>query len=232
MDDLVGRGGGSVFPVSVNPDVPFGRLRREISAYYLLSFEPEGADRDGRNHDINVRVSRRGLTVRARPLFSAEPAGSVKAGASLLTSTLRSALSAADFGLSLSTYAYHDEASGRVKIILGADIDRSSSPTGPLSLAYYVRSQSGNLVFGDEEKALLPPAGSAVRTQHFMGGFVLDPGTYIVKFAVVDENGRRASVEREFDAKVTAVGQLWLGDVMLARVGTSGTLRPIIDGRV
>jgi len=232
MDELVGRAGGTVFPVSVNPDIPFARLGREISAYYLLSFEPEGTDRDGKHHDINVRVARRGLTVRARPTFSADPIGSVKAGAELLTGTLRSALSAADFGLSLSTFSYHDEPSGRVKVILGADIDRTANPAGPLALAYYVRNQSGDLVFGDEEKALLPAAGPPSRAQHFMGGFVLDPGTYVVKLAVVDDSGRRASVEREFEARVTSIGQLRLGDVMLARLGPGGTLRPIIDGRV
>lgn len=233
MDEIVGSGGGTVFSVGVNADVPFARLGREISAYYLLSFEPEAADRDGKTHDIAVRVSRRGLSIRARPQFSADPIGTVKTPAEALTATLRSALSASDFGLSLNTFSYQDDATGRIKVILGADIDRTADPAGPLSLAYYVRAQGGGLVWGDEEQGVLPPPGPPGQPQHFMRAFVLDPGAYTVRLAVVDEHGRRASVERQFDARITALGQIRIGDLMLARPGLSaGKLRPVIDGRV
>src|SRR6185369_9327356 len=106
MDDLVGRGGGAVFPVGGNADLTFARVNREISAYYLLAFEPEADDRDGRNHDISVKVTRRGVSVRARPTFASPAPGAANTTRDLLTNALRSPLSSADFGVRISTYSY------------------------------------------------------------------------------------------------------------------------------
>jgi VWFA-related protein len=50
----------------------FKQLSRELSSTYLLSFEPTDADRDGKPHTIEVRISRTPkLTVHARKSFVA-----------------------------------------------------------------------------------------------------------------------------------------------------------------
>ena len=51
-------------------ETAFQRIAREMMGYYLLGFEPEARDRDGRSHDIKVAVSRPKATVRARGLLS------------------------------------------------------------------------------------------------------------------------------------------------------------------
>ncbi len=235
MDMLVGLGRGAVFPAAVTAEASFSRLGIELSGYYLLTFEPEPVDRDGKNHAIAVSVGRKGAVVRARPQFSAEPAGSVKAADDLLTETIRSSLVASDFDLKVATLSYRGETAGRIKVILSAEIDRAFNPAGPLSLAYTIVRSGGGLAWAEVDKAIVPAAGQEGRPQHYLGAVVLDPGAYVIKVAVVDESGRRASVERAFDAKLTAVGQIRLGDLMLARPGTgigAARLRPVIDGRV
>ena len=53
----------------VAPHGAFTRLALELSAGYLLAFEPQPGDRDGRVHTIDVRAPGRHLTVRARQRF-------------------------------------------------------------------------------------------------------------------------------------------------------------------
>ena len=65
---------GDVFRVVSNSDFAFQRLSLELSGYYLLSFEPEVGERNGRPHDIQVNVRRKGVTFdRAASSPSARP---------------------------------------------------------------------------------------------------------------------------------------------------------------
>ena len=58
----------------VAPHGAFTRLALELSAGYLLAFEPQPGDRDGRVHAIDVRaLGGRRLTVRARQRFRIDP---------------------------------------------------------------------------------------------------------------------------------------------------------------
>ena len=67
-------GGLALTPVS--GDVGFQRLERELSASYILVFETEAPDRDGKVHEIAVKVRDRGWgsSVRARKSFRVDPA--------------------------------------------------------------------------------------------------------------------------------------------------------------
>jgi VWFA-related protein len=231
MDQLIGYGRGTVFSVAVNADAVFSRLALELSGYYLLSFEPGPTDRDGKVHQIAVGVTRGGASVRSRQQFSAEAAGSVKAVDAVLIETLRSALPASDFPVKMTTFAYRDDESGRIKLIVMAEIDRVTNPAGPMGLAFYVVDDHGGLAATSLEKALVPAAGQEGKPQTYMTAVVVDPGTYRLKLAATDGSGHRASVEHSFDASLTAVGQLRMSALMLARPGVRGApMRPSIDG--
>ena len=55
----------------------FEQLAEQLSSTYLLSFEPAGAERDGKPHRIDVRISRvPQLAIHARKAFIAAPASS------------------------------------------------------------------------------------------------------------------------------------------------------------
>jgi VWFA-related protein len=66
LETMAGAAGGQLFRVFTDADGAFDRVLRETSAYYLLAVEPLDSDRDGKPHRIEVRVNRRGTTVRAR----------------------------------------------------------------------------------------------------------------------------------------------------------------------
>lgn len=67
LDLFSGSAGGSLVRVLVGSgEQAFERIVTEMSAYYLLGVEPAEADRDGRTHQIRVKVDQRDVTVRSR----------------------------------------------------------------------------------------------------------------------------------------------------------------------
>jgi VWFA-related protein len=67
LDQFSGRAGGSLFRVaSGDGQFAFDRILSETSAYYLLGVESTPGDRDGRAHEMRVRVRDKRLTVRGR----------------------------------------------------------------------------------------------------------------------------------------------------------------------
>lgn len=68
LDTFNGTAGGTFLEVNTGPDSAIERVIRETSKYYLLAVEPLDADRDGKPHQIRVKVSQGGTNVRNRPM--------------------------------------------------------------------------------------------------------------------------------------------------------------------
>ena len=67
LEQFTGAAGGALFPVLVgNAEGALARLRTELSSYYLLGVEPAEEDRDGRTHEVAVRVTLPKVTIRGR----------------------------------------------------------------------------------------------------------------------------------------------------------------------
>jgi VWFA-related protein len=62
-------------------DQYFDRVVTELSGSYLLGIEVASADRNGRTHQVEVKVTRQGLDVRARKRYLIEPPRAVKPAA-------------------------------------------------------------------------------------------------------------------------------------------------------
>jgi VWFA-related protein len=66
---------GGIAVINTNSfDETFGRIVQDNSSYYVLAYYPPNPKRDGRFHNIQVRVNRPGVTVRARRGY-ANPSG-------------------------------------------------------------------------------------------------------------------------------------------------------------
>jgi len=67
LERLTDASGGALLHVEAGTaDGAFDRVVRESTAYYLLGVQPVSADRDGQLHFLNVKVKKRGVTVRSR----------------------------------------------------------------------------------------------------------------------------------------------------------------------
>jgi VWFA-related protein len=68
LKDLTDATGGHMLPVAANGDLrgAFQKILQDFRSRYILSYSPQGVPIDG-FHRLDVRVKRRGLTVKARP---------------------------------------------------------------------------------------------------------------------------------------------------------------------
>lgn len=210
---LAGLAGGSVVPLSPsNPWLGFSRVSTEVSGYYLLSFEPDPAERDGKTHGIRIETGRKGLTVRARKQFAMHHAPDAEALGSRISEVLISPLDATDVGLKAAPYVLRD-ASGKLKVLITAEVDRSAHAGNDAALGYTLVDQQGRLAGSHLEPSLGPHDGSL---QHFTSAQVIDPGIYSLRLGVVDSSGREGSVGHTFEAKLHAAGQLHWSDLVLS----------------
>ena len=215
LEELAGLARGDVFRVVGNADFAFQRLGLELSGYYLLSFEPEPGDRDGKVHKIRIDVRRKDLTLRARREFSVGLA-TARSDEERVLDALRAPLLAADIPIRLTTYTFQDPESSKLKIILVADIDRSLNAEAKVSIGYLMFDDKGKLITSQVEKALANPVDRERRTQKYIGAAIAPPGTYTLKLAVVDDGGKKGSVERTFAARINGFGQLHVTDLLIA----------------
>lgn len=232
LDKLAGEARGVVLPVAVSATSAFARLDLELSGYYLLSFEPDLVDRDGKAHDISVKVSRPGVTVRARPQFVVAPPAANRTAEERLVDALKNPLPISDIGLKITTFTYRDDETKKLKVLVSTEIDRAFNPAGDFAFGCLLTDARGGLVGSQFENALaLPSPDDRGRPQRYTGAFVADPGIYNVKVAVVDPSGRTGSIERTFNARLETAGPLRLGELMLAET-IGRTARPSVDGRI
>jgi VWFA-related protein len=67
LEQFSGAAGGALYDVKVgNADSALRRVQTELQSYYLLGVEPGDEDRDGRTHEISVKTTQRGVTIRGR----------------------------------------------------------------------------------------------------------------------------------------------------------------------
>jgi VWFA-related protein len=218
--------GGELFRIVANSDFPFQRLSAELSGYYLLGFEPDAGDRNGRPHDIGVRVLRRGVTVRSRRQFTISATAATTTDDEIVA-TLRDPLPAAEIPLKLTTYAFRDPRDAKLRLFLAAEIDRAINPEGDFSVAYIVVDFDGKLIASQKDAALPPPPLDQKRTQRYFSYTAVSPGKYTVKLVVVDDAGRRGSVEHVADARLIEAKTIRATDLLLGEGGDPGWALPV-----
>ncbi len=215
---MAGLARGSLMRVVASPENAFNRLALEMSGYYLLSFEPEAADRDGKSHKIKVSMSQRnGVALRARSEFAVNTSAGARSNETVLADAMRSPLLINDIPLRLSTYTLRDPKSDKLRILLVAEIDRAQNPDGRLAFACTLTDEKGKMIDSQIDREVKVAIDPATKRQTYTG-FVYSstPGAHTLKIAVVDENGRRGSVERTFRAALTPFGQLRATDLLVA----------------
>jgi len=193
-----------------------------LTGYYLIGFEPDASDRDGKPHAITVRVNRPGVTLRARRQFVAPVSAAAPTDEDLLKEALRQPLPASDVALKVATHSYKDPASDKVKVIVSAEIGDARAAVPPRALGFWVANEKGDVM----QLTLDTLAPGQTR---YLGAALVPPGIYNLKVAALDDQRRVGSVEHRFDARLKAGGPFRYGDLMLADGPLEGTLQPRIE---
>lgn len=222
LESLVAASKGTMLPGAAGP--AFDRMAREISGYYLVGFEPEERDRDGKPRPVQVTVNRPGVAVRSRGELAVAPKGGPKADEDALLATLQSPVAATTIPLRVTAYALRDDKSDKVRVLVSGEIGRDDA--SGMALAALLVDEQGHVATSSVQRAR-PDAKLGSGRIPFVASFTVAPARYTLKIAVRDALGRQGSVERPVTAAVTTVGTLEYGDLMLALPPTPGTgMRP------
>ena len=219
---------GAVFG-TVGSAAPFERIAREISGYYLVGFEPQGSDRDGKDHVVDVKVPRPGLTVRAR---RALPMGAPKLEQKeLLASTIRNPQAALELPLRVTTYSSRDAASGKVRVIVSAEVGKGGTSPAGLAVGFALVDDKGKVAASSYQRVGDDVAATPDGPVRYLGSTSVDPGRYVLKLAAIDARGRRGSVEHPVRATLTTIGPFEVSDLVVAPPPrTAGaSLRPGVE---
>jgi hypothetical protein len=205
-----------------NDPRPFKRIATELSGYYLLAFEADERDRDGRVHRVQVALRRGGDVLRSRNAFRLpQVMPSPRAREQDLVALLRAVSPATELPVRVATYAYAEPGSTAVRVVVSAEAETADDRTSEVLIGY---------VLMDAQRVIT--ASGAHRTVNGRHAFstVVPPGTYSLRVAGIDPLGRRGLVERPFQTTFGEREGLQWSDLILARhPPPAAGLEPFVD---
>ena len=215
---------GSLFHIAGTGDPIFDRLASEISASYILGVEQRPTDSQGDRHRIDVEVRRRDVTIRSRQAFVLSPTLNAKRSPEEhLRDALVSPFAVSGLPVRVTTFAQQDPGSDKVRLTVSAQVGQPGARPAPFTVGYLVVDDANQIAASFVTKVTLSPsAGSPNEPLHFVGGVLVDPGIYSLRFGVVDSEGRRGSVVRDVNAWKMAGEQLALADLIIGNAPAPG----------
>jgi VWFA-related protein len=222
MATLAIAGRGNAFLVSGTPTASLDRIDTEMTGYYLLSFESDPGDRDGRRSKIDVRVKPADAIVRSRVDFTPDkqavaPAPSAsKDLKAAVGELLRGLVPARGLGLAVATFTLPG-ADARTMLAASLDGSQPIAATG-----YEVSDETGRVLADDFTAGTVVTERLAGDRQIYAAAFVVPPGRYTLKLAVIDASGRRGSVEHGFEAGIARAADIGMSDLLIGELTAKG----------
>jgi VWFA-related protein len=203
-----------------SPEKAFERIAREISGHYLLGFQPEAGERDGKNHDLRLKVARPGVTVRTWRSVSIPPPPSPRQEEQALLASLWAPQPASALPMRVASYALRESDSGKVKVLIAAELGRGASPAG-LSVAYVLVGEKKKVIASAAQRAAGGAGNAAVS---YVTSVAVEPGLYTLKLAARDRSGRLGRVDHPVKAAVTSTagGEVEMSDLVLGPPPSAG----------
>ena len=217
----------------------FSRILEDNSSYYVLGYYPTNDKRDGRFRNIDVKVLKPGLRVRARrgyvaPVSSKKKEETTDATTAKTSPELRDALDSPVpvSGLTLSAYAAPFKGAGNnVAIAMAIEVDGSSltftqNPQGTfddrLEVTLFAADANGKIKDGVRDQfdlALKPATYQVVRANAFriVRRIQLPPGKYQLRVGARESGGGKVgTVIYELEAPDFSKGVLSMSGIAIA----------------
>jgi VWFA-related protein len=233
MADAATAAGGTAFMISGTPDVALAQIDRELSGYYLLSFQSERSDASPDRHTIDVKVRRADVTVRARTDFyvpistrAAAPHSLTSAADSdlrtLMGRLLKWPVPVAEMPVAIDTFSGAPSAGSAVRVLLAADF-RTDTSMAAVGFEIVGDGKPVADAFESRPKSARPVDGSFA----YLGAVHLVPGRYSLKLGGLADDGRRASVEHSFLVREPSTSTIRISDLFVGQETEGGfTLHP------
>ena len=236
LADLAASTRGSLYYVTGTGESIFDRLASEMLAFYMVAVEQAPSDRDGKQHRIDVEVRRRNVTVRSRRGFALSTATTTrKTAEDTLMDALKSPFGVAEVPLRVTTFAQKDRDSDKTRILIAAEVGQPGGDPAEYTVGHVLMDSEGKVIAGGIDKRVLSvPNGKQQSPRDYLLEVVVDPGSYNLRFGVVDATGRRGGVIREVNAWKIDGEEFALGDLLIGDTGADGNqrMRPGVEPRV
>lgn len=209
MEHLVGVTGGKLLSLTGSAGTGMERVLRETSTYYLATVDAEQNDRNGRTQQLDVRVSRRGVEVRARPhiTFARTDAATAKMLQPSLRDMLGTPVLFRDLPLRAAAFPALAADPPNVRIVTMAEPVEAGVKLESLAAVLFDRE-------GKVASQWLATAEELQRTP-VMGAMSTPPGAYRLRVAAIDTTGRSGTADYDVTAEIVQTGPLKLSSLVL-----------------
>lgn len=182
------------------------RIARETSGYYVATIEAERSDRNERTHQLDVKVSRPNTVVRARPEITF--ARTISMTAAPRPASVREMLAVTDayteVPMRAAAFATRG-AEGKLKIVT---VSEPADPDVTLKAVIV-----GLVDQADRVVAQWSAPDTAERP--LLAAMLAPPGSYRLRVAALDTQGRAGAADYSFAAELTSAGPLTLSSLVL-----------------
>jgi VWFA-related protein len=227
LEALAGASRGALHRIFSSGDQAFARITRSLAGYYLIAVEARPSDRDGKRHRISVKTTRRGATLLSRRGFLAPTSAAATSPADAVARALRAPLTINDVPMRLATWTYKEPGSARVRLLITAEIERTPTQSLDYTSGFILVDRNNRAVASAVETTKLAANELDPGVAVYAGAVPIEPGRYVLRFAVADSEGRLGSVERKLDAWQMDGPGLSVGDLLVAQASAEQTSRVI-----
>lgn len=209
IEHLAGVTGGKMLHLTSDAEGALGRVLRETAAHYRVTFDADRSDRSGRSQQLDLRLSREGLDVRARPHVTFPRPDATKSAD--LNPSARDMLGVTtifrDLPLRTSAYTAIDPGTKTLRVIT------ITEPVDPATTF----STLVAALFDQDGKAVSQWSATAeeMKGSPVIGAMPAEPGVYRLRVAAIDATGRAGTADYEFEAETVQTGPLRLSSVIL-----------------
>ena len=211
IGNLQGQTNAPLFHLITNTEPGLSRMAKETSGYYVATFDTEPDELVGKPHQSNIKASRPNVDVRDRPFLMvgrAAPSTHAVAPTTVVTAEAmaRSGKPYRDLPLR-ATAAPFRSVNGTLNVIVAWE------PTDPT-----VKVMTAYAALIDEQgqaRDIWPGQNEPLSTWPTSLGLTVKPGTYRVRIAAIDSNGRQGSVDDQLVVGLSPAGTLQVSGLLL-----------------
>jgi hypothetical protein len=210
----------------------FERLESELSAWYLVAVARQPGDPDRQRLDVEVK--RRGVNVRSNRSVVSTQFDTNRPVDQLLSDVLSSPFAIPGVPLRVSTFTQRDAAPGKYRLRVAAQIGAPGEPAGEYALGYILADARGRAVTSAGSRRTLSPAASGPnQTLQYDTSLTVDPGSYSLRFGVIDKDGRRGTVVHRVELPRFDGLEVPTSDLIVGNLPAEGeSLTPRIEPQV
>ncbi len=218
LENLTGQTGGPLWHLALpGGETALDRVARETSGYYTATFMPDPSERNSATHQMNVSVSRKDVTVRARPDVTYAKAGAAAAASISAKDMLKVAKVYRDLPFRAVAFTRRNGTDPKLLVVAMAEPADGKTRFTEMSAALY--DSTGKLVVQSSADSAGLAASPVVMA------LPVAPGTYRLRVAAKDSSGRAGTVDYPVDATIAVAGSLKVGPVVLG-TGAGATFAP------